>query len=72
MTAEPRVSPEPRPILVELAERPARRRGLLAALRDFARQSPLNLLALGLIALFLVLVAFGDALAPHDPIKPAI
>lgn len=72
MTAEPRVSPEPRPILAGLAERPARRQGPLATLREFARQSPLNLLALGLIAVFLFLVVFGGALAPHDPVKPTI
>lgn len=72
MTAEPRVTPEQRPLLVGLAERPARRRGPLAGLLAFARQSPLNLLALGLIALFLFLVVFGSALAPHDPVKPNI
>lgn len=72
MTAEPQVTPEPRSLLVETAARPARRRGVRAVVRDFVRQSPLNLVALGLIAMFLFLVVFGDALAPYDPIKPNI
>ncbi|MCM8750115.1 ABC transporter permease [Thermomicrobiaceae bacterium CFH 74404] len=72
MTAEPRVTPEPQILPLGLTERAARRRGPLVTLVDFARQSPLNLLALGLIALFVFLVVFGGTLAPHDPIKPNI
>ncbi len=71
MTAEPRTT-EQRPLVLGLAEREVRRQGPLAWLVAFARQSPLNVLALILILLFLFLVAFGSALAPHDPVKPNI
>jgi peptide/nickel transport system permease protein len=72
MTAEPRVQPEQRALVLELAARAPRRRGPLAWLLTFLGQSPLNVLAGGLILLFLFLVALGGALAPHDPVKPNI
>jgi len=72
MTAEPRVQRDQRPLVLEVAARQARRRGPLAWLLTFLSQSPLNVLAMGLILLFLFLVIFGDALAPHDPVKPDI
>ncbi len=71
MTAEPQTT-EQRPLVLGLAEREVRRQGPLAWVVAFARQSPLNVLALLLILLFLFLVAFGSALAPHDPVKPNI
>ncbi len=55
-----------------LAERPTRTRSLLDSVRDFLTQSPLNLVGVVLIALFLFLVAFGSLLAPHDPVQPNV
>lgn len=55
-----------------LAEQPTRTRSLLDSIRDFLTQSPLNLVGVVLIALFLFLVAFGSLLAPHDPVQPNV
>ncbi len=60
-----------RPVTV-LLERPPRPRTLSSTFIDFLRHSPLNLLGVVLIALFLFLVVFGSALAPHDPIQPNV
>lgn len=48
------------------------RTGLAYAFRRFLRQSPLNIVALVIIAGFVFLVLFGDILAPHDPIAPNV
>ncbi len=55
-----------------LAERSTRTRSLLDSIRDFLTQSPLNLVGVVLIAVFLFLVAFGSLLAPHDPVQPNV
>lgn len=55
-----------------LAERSTRTRSLLDSIRDFLTQSPLNLVGVVLIAMFLFLVAFGSLLAPHDPVQPNV
>jgi len=60
-----------RPVTV-LLERPPRQRTLSSTVIEFLRQSPLNVLGVILIALFLFLVVFGSALAPHDPIQPNV
>ncbi|MBO9305619.1 nickel transporter permease [Thermomicrobium sp.] len=60
-----------RPVTV-LLERPPRQRTLSSTVIEFLRHSPLNLLGVVLIALFLFLVVFGSVLAPHDPIQPNI
>ena len=60
-----------RPVTV-LIERPPRQRTLSSTVIEFLRQSPLNVLGVILIALFLFLVVFGSALAPHDPIQPNV
>lgn len=67
-----RTTAVPTQTLSQLAERPPRRRTLLAGFLEFARHSPLNVIGLVLIGSFLFLVAFGSALAPHDPIQPNI
>lgn len=53
-------------------ERPARRRTAFGAVREFLAQSPLNVIGVVLIGIFLFLVVFGSALAPHDPVQPNI
>jgi peptide/nickel transport system permease protein len=55
-----------------LLERPPRQRTLSSTVIEFLRHSPLNLLGVVLIALFLFLVVFGSVLAPHDPIQPNV
>lgn len=55
-----------------LAERSTRTRSLLDSIRDFLTQSPLNLVGVVLIAVFLFLVAFGSLFAPHDPVQPNV
>jgi peptide/nickel transport system permease protein len=60
-----------RPVTV-LLERPPRQRTLSSTVIEFLRHSPLNLLSVVLIALFLFLVVFGSVLAPHDPIQPNV
>jgi peptide/nickel transport system permease protein len=60
-----------RPVTV-LLERPPRQRTLSSTVIEFLRHSPLNLLGVVLIALFLFLVVFGSVLAPHDPIQPNV
>jgi peptide/nickel transport system permease protein len=60
-----------RPVTV-LLERPPRQRTLSSTVIEFLRHSPLNLLGVVLIALFLFLVVFGTVLAPHDPIQPNV
>ena len=60
-----------RPVAV-LLERPPRQRTLSSTVIEFLRHSPLNLLGVVLIALFLFLVVFGSVLAPHDPIQPNV
>lgn len=55
-----------------LAERSTRTHSLLDSIRDFLTQSPLNLVGVVLIAVFLFLVAFGSLLAPHDPVQPNV
>jgi peptide/nickel transport system permease protein len=39
-------------------------------LRRFSRQSPLNVVALVVLAAFLILCLFGQLLAPYDPLAP--
>jgi peptide/nickel transport system permease protein len=51
---------------------PASRSGLRYFFRRFSAESPLNIVALGIIALFIFLCIFGDLLAPYDPLQPAI
>jgi peptide/nickel transport system permease protein len=60
-----------RPVTV-LLERPPRQRTISSTVIEFLRHSPLNLLGVVLIALFLFLVVFGSVLAPHDPIQPNV
>jgi len=60
-----------RPVTV-LLERSPRQRTLSSTVIEFLRHSPLNLLGVVLIALFLFLVVFGSVLAPHDPIQPNV
>jgi peptide/nickel transport system permease protein len=60
-----------RPVTV-LLERPPRQRTLSSTVIEFLRHSPLNLLGVVLITLFLFLVVFGSVLAPHDPIQPNV
>jgi peptide/nickel transport system permease protein len=48
------------------------RSGLRYFLRRFAGENPLNVVALGIIAIFLFLSLFGSALAPYDPVTPDI
>jgi peptide/nickel transport system permease protein len=60
-----------RPVTV-LLERPPRQRTLSSTVIEFLCHSPLNLLGVVLIALFLFLVVFGSVLAPHDPIQPNV
>lgn len=54
------------------AERPSRTRTVLWAFRAFLAQSPLNVVGIVLIGVFLFLVAFGSVLAPHDPVQPNV
>lgn len=42
------------------------------AFRAFLAQSPLNVVGIVLIGVFLFLVAFGSVLAPHDPVQPNV
>jgi len=53
-------------------ERPSRTRTALGSIRSFLAQSPLNIVGVVLIGLFLFLVVFGSALAPHDPVQPNV
>lgn len=53
-------------------ERPPRTRTALGSIRSFLAQSPLNIVGVVLIGLFLFLVVFGSALAPHDPVRPNV
>ena len=53
-------------------ERPTRHRTALGAVREFLAQSPLNVLGVALIGIFLFLVVFGSALSPHDPVQPNV
>jgi len=53
-------------------ERPSRTRTALGSIRSFLAQSPLNIVGVVLIGLFLFLVVFGSALAPHDPVRPNV
>ncbi|MEI2618316.1 MAG: nickel transporter permease [Thermomicrobiales bacterium] len=48
------------------------RSGLRYFLRRFAGETPLNVLALGIITVFIFLSIFGRLLAPYDPIVPDI
>lgn len=45
----------------------ARRSGLRYFLRRFATESPLNIMALGIITIFFILCIFGEIIAPYDP-----
>lgn len=49
-----------------------RRSGFRYFIRRFAQDSPLNIVALAIIALFIFISIFGGMLAPYDPIKPEI
>lgn len=51
---------------------PASRSGLRYFFRRFSAESPLNIVALAIIALFIFLCIFGDLLAPYPPLQPAI
>ncbi|HEU5422229.1 MAG TPA: nickel transporter permease [Gemmatimonadaceae bacterium] len=48
------------------------RTGLRYFLRSFSSDSPLNIVALVIIAIFLLMSLLGPTLAPYDPIKPNI
>ena len=48
------------------------RTGLRYFLKRFAGESPLNVIALAIIILFLLLSIFGRMIAPYDPIAPSI
>ncbi|MCO5178030.1 MAG: ABC transporter permease [Thermomicrobiales bacterium] len=48
------------------------RTGLRYFLKRFAGESPLNVVALAIIILFLLLSIFGRMIAPYDPIAPSI
>ncbi|HEX5166709.1 MAG TPA: nickel transporter permease [Thermomicrobiales bacterium] len=48
---------------------PANRSGLRYFIRRFSRESPLNLIALGIILVFLLMALLGPTIAPYDPIK---
>ena len=54
--------------LQEVAEPRAARSGVRYFFKRFASESPLNIVALGIITLFFILVVFGNVLAPHDPL----
>lgn len=45
-----------------------RRTGLRYFFKRFSSESPLNVVALGIIAVFLILCIGGEMLAPHDPL----
>ncbi|MCX7623913.1 MAG: ABC transporter permease [Thermomicrobium sp.] len=61
----------PRTMIIA-GERAVRRQTILGAVRAFLAQSPLNVVGVVLIGLFLFLVVFGDLLAPHDPVQPNV
>lgn len=48
------------------------RTGFRYFLRRFAGETPLNLIALCIIAVFLILSVFGQMIAPYDPVVPDI
>ena len=49
---------------------PARRTGLRYFIKRFARESPLNVVALAIIGVFLFLCLFGPTIAPHNATQP--
>ena len=51
---------------------PSRRTGFRYFIKRFSRESPLNVVALGLIVVFFFICIFGTLLAPYDPLRPAI
>jgi peptide/nickel transport system permease protein len=51
---------------------PASRSGLRYFFKRFSAESPLNIVALGIIALFVFLCIFGEWLAPYNPLQPNI
>jgi peptide/nickel transport system permease protein len=51
------------------SQRRARRSGLRYFFKRFASESPLNVLALAIIVVFLILCIGGEILAPYDPIE---
>jgi peptide/nickel transport system permease protein len=50
--------------------RPEDRSGILYFLRQFPKESPLNVVAISIIVVFLFLSIFGNMLAPYDPLVP--
>jgi peptide/nickel transport system permease protein len=52
------------------AAEPSRRSGFRYFIRRFSRESPLNVVALGIIGIFLFLCIFGPTIAPHNPTQP--
>jgi peptide/nickel transport system permease protein len=62
-----------------MSERPGLRRskvsdrtGVRYFLRQFPRESPLNVVAIVIIAAFLFLSIFGEMLSPYDPVRPNV
>ena len=51
------------------SQRRSRRSGLRYFFKRFASESPLNVLALAIIVVFLILCIGGEILAPYDPIE---
>jgi peptide/nickel transport system permease protein len=49
---------------------PRSRSGLRYFVRRFASESPLNVVALAIIAVFFLLAIIGPTIAPYDPIQP--
>lgn len=47
-----------------------RRTGLRYFVRRFSRESPLNIVALAIIVVFMFIAAFGEVLSPYDPVRP--
>jgi peptide/nickel transport system permease protein len=54
------------------AKAPSRRTGFRYFIKRFARESPLNVVALAIITLFFFICIFGTVIAPYDPLVPAI
>jgi peptide/nickel transport system permease protein len=56
--------------LLTKGSEPARRTGLRYFIKRFARESPLNVVALAIIGVFLFLCLFGPTIAPHNATQP--
>src|SRR5687767_11453369 len=54
------------------AKQPSRRTGFRYFIKRFARENPLNVVALGILTIFFLLCIFGPTIAPHNPTQPEI